>query len=141
MLYRGNRFSKLATKIAHVTGLPATGVAALLLILIWVVTGPIFHFNNTWQLVISTITNIVTFLVVFLIQNTQNRDNYATQLKLDELIRAVDGAHNSLLDIEELTEDDLLVIKKRYSELAREAREKLRRGKKDTGTPSVESDE
>ncbi|MGH9814435.1 MAG: low affinity iron permease family protein [Candidatus Acidiferrales bacterium] len=108
-----------------------------MVIVAWVATGPVFHFSDTWQLVINTGTTIVTFLMVFLIQNTQNRDSEAMQLKLDELIRAVEGAHNALLDIEELDEADLDRIKAPYEELAQQARENLRRGRKDTGTPPV----
>src|SRR5438477_527909 len=104
MLYRPNRFVRFANYTAHQAGNPGTFLAALLVVLVWGATGPLFHFSDTWQLVINTGTTVVTFLMVFLIQNTQNRDNYALHLKLDELIRAVEGAHNSLLDIEELTE-------------------------------------
>src|SRR5512145_3400551 len=95
---------------------------AVVVILVWAITGPIFGFSDTWQLVINTATTIVTFLMVFVIQNTQNRDGEAIQIKLDELIRAVDGAHNSLLDLEELREDELETIRKRYLELADDAR-------------------
>jgi low affinity Fe/Cu permease len=103
-------------------------VAAVALILAWLVTGPVFGFGTTWQLVINTATTIVTFLMVFLIQNTQNRDGAAVQLKLDELIRSIDGAHNSLLDLEELSEDELDDIRKEYLGLAEEAREEIRGG-------------
>jgi len=102
--------------------------------------GPIFKFSDTWQLVINTGTTIVTFLMVFLIQNTQNRDSHAVQLKLDELIRAVGGAHNALLDIEELEEADLERFRARYEDLARAARAALGRGELDTGTPEVRPD-
>ncbi|MGH7872716.1 MAG: low affinity iron permease family protein [Candidatus Binatia bacterium] len=104
-----------------------------------VFTGPIFKFSDTWQLVINTGTTIVTFLMVFLIQNTQNRESHAVQLKLDELIRAVNGAHNALLDLEGLEESDLERFRVRYEELARTARDALRRGELDTGTPEVKS--
>jgi low affinity Fe/Cu permease len=102
-----------------------------------VVTGPIFGFSDTWQLVINTGTTIVTFLMVFLIQNTQNRDSIAMQLKLDELIRAMSGAHNALLDLEELTEGDLVKIRAVYEGLARLAKQDLQKGLLDTGTPNV----
>jgi low affinity Fe/Cu permease len=92
------------------------------------VSGPFFGFSNTWQLVINTATTIVTFLMVFVIQNTQNRDGEAVQIKLDELIRAIDGAHNSLLDLEELTEGELDHVRKEYLDLAEEAREEIRSG-------------
>ncbi len=113
---------------------------AVVVIVAWVATGPIFHFSDTWQLVINTATTIVTFLMVFLIQNTQNRDTAAIHLKLDELIRAMEGAHNALLDLEELAEEDLERIRARYEELARQAREDLRRGRRDTGRPEVRSE-
>ena len=119
---------------------PATFVLAVLIILVWAVTGPIFEFSDTWQLVINTSTTIITFLMVFLIQNTQNRDTAATQLKLDELIRAISGAHNGLLDLEELTDKDLARIKVRFKALARESREELKQGLKDTGTTELPND-
>jgi len=97
----------------------------------------LFHFSDTWQLVINTGTTIVTFLMVFLIQNTQNRDAEAVQLKLDELIRAMDGAHNALLDLEELEIDDLELIRADYTRLAQRAREDLRKGIGDTGAPDL----
>jgi low affinity Fe/Cu permease len=120
-----------------VSGRPVAFVLAVLCILAWVVTGPIFHFSDTWQLVINTATTIVTFLMVFLIQNTQNRDSEAVQLKLDELLRSTQGAHNALLEIEELSENELDEIKNCYAELAQRALEDLRSGKSDLGTPDV----
>jgi low affinity Fe/Cu permease len=102
---------------------------------LWILTGPLFEFSNTWQLVINTGTTIVTFLMVFLIQNTQMRDTQAIQLKLDELIRATQGAHNALLDIEELELDELKHFQTKYEILARMAREQLEGGLQDTGTP------
>jgi low affinity Fe/Cu permease len=128
MLYRGSPFTRFAKWTSHTTGRPVTFVAAVLLIAIWAVTGPLFEFSDAWQLVINTGTTIVTFLMVFLIQNTQNRDSEAMQLKLDELIRAIRGAHNELLDLEELSENDLERIKARYEALARKSREDLKRG-------------
>src|SRR6266545_1136133 len=112
-------------------------MAAALIIVVWGVTGPIFKFSDTWQLVINTGTTIVTFLMVFLIQNTQNRDAEAMQVKLDELLRATRGAHNAVLDIEELSESELDVIKKCYSDLAKRAIDDVRAGKSDLGTPDV----
>jgi low affinity Fe/Cu permease len=112
-------------------------VFAVLVIMGWLITGPLFGFSDTWQLVINTGTTIVTFLMVFLIQNTQNRESQAVQLKLDELIRATQGAHNALLDLEELTERELDGIRGGYEELARNAREDLKRGLLDSGTPQV----
>jgi len=102
---------------------------------VWILTGPLFAFSDTWQLVINTGTTIVTFLMVFLIQNTQNRDTEAIQLKLDELIRATQGAHNALLDLEELEEDNLDAFKRKYQALAELARQQLVRGQLDTDTP------
>ena len=99
------------------------------------ITGPIFGFSDTWQLVINTGTTIITFLMVFLIQNTQNRDTEAIQVKLDELIRATNGAHNALLDLEELEEETLDAFKGKYQALALAARRDLDRGNQDTGTP------
>jgi len=110
---------------------------AALTIVVWIVTGPLFGFSDTWQLVINTSTTIITFLMVFLIQNTQNRDSAAVQLKLDELIRTVNGAHNALLNLEELTERDLERLRARYEALGRAARDDLLRGLLDTGIPDV----
>jgi low affinity Fe/Cu permease len=128
------RFSKATAKIS---GKPGTFFLACMVIIVWAVTGPIFDFNDTWQLVINTSTTIVTFLMVFLIQSTQNRDTEAIQVKLDELLRISEGAHNSLLDLEELEEEELDKIKAEYEELADAAREKLRRGEDDTDIPEL----
>jgi low affinity Fe/Cu permease len=130
-------YSTFAKSAAHFCGRPRVFVLALLVIVTWVVTGPIFHYSDTWQLVINTGTTIVTFLMVFLIQNTQNRDTEAIQVKLDELIRATQGAHNALLDLEELEEDTLEAFKVRYQALAAAARVELSRGVMDTGTPEA----
>ena len=111
------------------------------IIAVWGITGPIFHFSDTWQLVINTGTTIVTFLMVFLIQNTQNRDTEAIQVKLDELIRAMKGAHNALLDLEELEDQELERIKRAYQQLAAEARVALRQHGRDTGSPAVKEEE
>ena len=104
---------------------------AALTIVVWAVTGPIFGYNETWQLVINTGTTIITFLMIFLIQNTQNRDTAATQIKLDELIRAMEGAHNALLDLEELEDHDLERLRADYEDLAADARKDLAEGKSD----------
>ena len=136
-MYQTSFFGHFAKWIARAAGHPRSFVIALLTILTWAVLGPLYGFSDTWQLVINTSTTIVTFLMVFLIQNTQNRDSEAIHLKLDELIRCIDGAHNALLDVEELNEQDFGQIRMRYSELARCAREDLKQGRQDTGRPEV----
>ncbi len=128
-------YSRFAKAAARFCGRPRVFVLAVLVIVVWIVTGPVFHFSDTWQLVINTGTTIVTFLMVFLIQNTQNRDTEAIQVKLDELIRATKGAHNALLDLEELEEDTLNGFRRRYQALACAARLELDQGVEDTGTP------
>jgi low affinity Fe/Cu permease len=133
-------FHHFASRTAHASGHPLAFTIACLVILVWGVTGPLFAFSDTWQLVINTGTTVVTFLMVFLIQNTQNRDATAIQIKLDELIRAVEGAHNAFLDLEELTEQDLDRIRKRYIALAERARADLRKGLRDTDRAEVELD-
>lgn len=124
-----SRFTRFAKAASHAAGRPGAFVTAVLIIMLWALTGPIFHFSDTWQLVINTSTTIVTFLMVFLIQNTQNRDSEALQIKLDELIRAVENAHNALLDLEELDDDELDLVRADYLELAKKARQGLRRVK------------
>jgi low affinity Fe/Cu permease len=121
--HRQNWFGKFSRWTAHITGQPYAFVAAAALILGWAVSGPLFGFGDTWQLVINTTTTIITFLMVFLIQSTQNRDAIAMHLKLDEIIRAVSDAHNTVLDLEDLEEGDLDGIRKRYEALAQEARD------------------
>ncbi|MDQ6788720.1 MAG: low affinity iron permease family protein [Acidobacteriota bacterium] len=116
-------FTKFARWTACETGKPVTFISAAVIILIWIVTGPFFHFSDTWQLVINTGTTIITFLMVFLIQNTQNRDTEALQLKLDEIIRAIKEANNRVLNLEELDEDELDEIREEYLVLAKKARE------------------
>ena len=136
-MYHTTFFGRFAKWIARAAGHPRSFVIALLTILLWAVLGPLFRFSDTWQLVINTSTTIVTFLMVFLIQNTQNRDSEAMHLKLDELIRCMEGAHNALLDVEELNEKDFAQIRMRYADLASHARDDLKRGRRDTGTPGV----
>ncbi len=139
-MYHDSPFTRFAKWTSRATGHPATFAVAALIILVWAATGPIFEFSDTWQLVINTSTTIITFLMVFLIQNTQNRDSAAMQLKLDELIRAINGAHNGLLDLEELSDEDLVRIRARFEALARESRENLKRGLRDTGTTELPTD-
>ena len=139
-MYHDSRFTRFAKRTSHAAGHPATFALAALIILVWAASGPIFAFSDTWQLVINTGTTIITFLMVFLIQNTQNRDSAAMQLKLDELIRAISGAHNGLLDVEELSDEELAMIRARFEALARESREDLMRGLSDTGTTELRTD-
>ena len=115
-------FTRLTKWTAHASGKPITFVLAVGVIIAWALTGPLFGFSDTWQLVINTSTTIVTFLMVFMIQATQNRDAEAMQLKLDEIIRAIGNAKNELLDIEELEESDLNRIRKSYEDIAKRAR-------------------
>ena len=122
-------------KTARAAGQPVVFALAGAVIVLWLITGPFFGFSDTWQLIINTGTTIVTFLMVFLIQNTQNRDSEAMHIKLDELIRAIDGAHNALLNLENLGERELDRIRADYIRLAEEARETLL--EKSTGTPEV----
>ena len=117
-------FTRLTKTTAHASGRPLTFILAVSVIVVWAALGPIFGFSDTWQLVINTGTTIVTFVMVFLIQSTQNRDSEAMQVKLDEIIRAIGNAKNELLDLEELEERDLTRIRKTYEDLAREARAK-----------------
>ena len=132
-------FTRFAKWTARKTGQPSAFMIATAVILAWGLTGPLFQFSDTWQLVINTGTTIVTFLMVFLIQNTQNRDSEAIQVKLDELIRVMEGAHNTLLDLEELDEQELDRIRANYQKLARLAREDIEKGRFDTGVPEVDT--
>ena len=119
-----NWFGSLAQRTARMAGSSSAFLAITAITLAWLISGPIFHWSDAWQLVINTVTNIVSMLMVFLIQNTQNRESTALQLKLDELLRAVRGAQNAFINLEDLTEEDLLQIKERYAALAERAREK-----------------
>jgi low affinity Fe/Cu permease len=130
-------FTRFAKSTAKAAGRPLTFSLAVLVIAAWAISGPLFGFSDTWQLVINTGTTIVTFLMVFLIQNTQNRDSEAIQVKLDELIRLSKGGHNVLLDLEELEDEELNRIRESYCRIAEEAREKLRRGLGDTDVPEI----
>ena len=131
-----NRFAKWTARAASK---PMAFFLAVIIVVFWAMTGPIFGFSDTWQLVINTGTTIVTFLMVFLLQNTQYRDSEAIQIKLDELIRAMEGAHNALLELEELDEKDLDRVRAEYRKLAEKARKDLKKGKGDTGVPKVKT--
>ena len=130
-------FADFSRHVARIAGHPLAFVISCLSIIIWLFSGPLFAFSDTWQLIINTTTTIITFLMVFLIQNTQNRDGEAIQIKLDELIRAHKGSHNALLDLESLSEEELHEIKQRYEKLAQTSRVGLKKGKKDTDTNEV----
>jgi low affinity Fe/Cu permease len=134
---RPSIYSRFAKAVARFAGRPITFAWAVLIIMIWLVSGPIFGFSDTWQLVINTATTIVTFLMVFLIQNTQNRDTEALHLKLDELIRVTQGAHNRMLDLEQMEEKSLDELRLKYEALARTARQESERGVSDTGSPEL----
>ena len=132
-------FTRTAKTASRFTGRPLCFALAVGVVLAWVVTGPLFGFSDTWQLVINTGTTVVTFLMVFLIQNTQNRDTQALQIKLDELIRSTQGAHNALLDLEELEEKDLQAFQDRYEALAERARQCGPLDVDDSGTPELDT--
>jgi low affinity Fe/Cu permease len=138
MGHRGSRFDRFSKSISHFAGHSIAFAAAVALIGLWLVGGPLFGFSDTWQLVINTATTIVTFLMVFLIQNTQNRDGAAIQIKLDELVRATRGAHNGLLDLEELSEAEIEAFRRKYVQLAEDARQEIRQAQADTGSPQIE---
>lgn len=118
------RFRKFSMCVARFAGTPIAFTVSFLIIVIWAIAGPFFHFSDSWQLVINTSTTIVTFLMVFLIQNMQNRDAKAIHLKLDELIRAVKGARNNLITIETLSEEELASLEKQFTRIAEKHRER-----------------
>ncbi|HUR99451.1 MAG TPA: low affinity iron permease family protein [Pyrinomonadaceae bacterium] len=123
--HKANIFIHFARRTSSAAGRPRTFIIACSVILVWALTGPMFGFSDTWQLVINTGTTIITFLMVFLIQNTQNRDTEALQIKLDELIRAAKGARNEVIDLEELDETELEIMRKEYLALAEHARQHI----------------
>ena len=125
-------FTRFARWTANHAGRPSAFLVAAIVVLAWAVTGPIFDFSDTWQLVINTGTTIATFLMVFLIQNTQNRDSQALHLKLDELIRAKKGARNSLLDLDDLSDDELAKIRTSFAKIAAKAKDEVQDGTAET---------
>jgi low affinity Fe/Cu permease len=133
-------FTSFAKATARAAGRPVAFGLAVAVIVVWACFGPYFGWSDTHQLIINTSTTIVTFLMVFLIQNTQNRDTEALQVKLDELIRVTKGAHLALLDLEELDDKQLDKVRDTYEELAAKAREDIKRGKDDTGTPDLDDE-
>ena len=116
-------FYQIARNTSEAVGSPFASIAAVSVIIIWASLGPFFKFSDTWQLVINTGTTIITFLMVFLIQNSQNRDAKAVQIKLDELIRAIDAARNKIIDVEDSSEQDLKNLQKDFSELSKNSKE------------------
>ena len=122
-------FSRLASRTAQMVGHPYMFLLAVLILVIWAISGPFFHFSDTWQLIINTGTTIITFLVVFLIQNTQNRDAKALHLKLDELIRSHVPARNDMIDIEKLSDEELDQLEKRYAAICEENKARKKRQK------------
>lgn len=137
-LFIGNRmFSKIARFLSYWLGHSITFCLASLMVLIWLAFGPYFNYSDSWELLINTLTTIITFMMVFLLQNTQNRDTTAIQLKLDEIIRSIQGSHNELVKIEEVSDDELKEILKRYEELATQIKCKIKNGKEVTGCPDI----
>lgn len=136
-IHTQNSFTRFSKWIASKAGNPWAFILAFVMVVLWGVTGPAFDYSDTWQLVINTGTTIITFLMVFLIQNTQNRDTMALQLKLDELLRAVDGAQDALMDLEELNEQELQAVHKHYVDLARAAQKNLRKVESDSANPDA----
>jgi len=131
---RQSWFTRFAKGTAQLSGRPVAFALAVGTIVVWLITGPIFDFNETWQLVINTGTTIVTFLMVFLVQNTQNRDTAAIHIKIDELIRVTKG-HNALMDLEELDQEELDAFRVKYEKLAAAARKRMAHGSADTDSP------
>jgi len=135
---RNNGFTRFAKATATATGNPNTFICALAVLAIWAVSGPLFGYSDTWQLVINTGTSVVTFLMVFLIQNTQNRDSAAMHIKLDELIRITQGAHNALLNLENFSDEEIKKVQANYHALADKAQLAAKGGRHDTGCPPVD---
>jgi low affinity Fe/Cu permease len=135
----GEGFRRFSGWSAQALGSPWVFVANVVLILLWLAMGPWFGFSDTWQLWVNTATTVITYLAVFVIQNTQNRDTAAIQIKLDELIRATQGAHNAILDLEQMDEEQLARYLKHYEQLAATARRKLETGRLDTDSPELKA--
>ena len=129
--------STIAKWISDKAALSSVGLAAFLIVAVWAVAGVPMHFSVTWHLMISTLAAIISITMLFIIQNSQNRHTIAIQLKLDEIIRATHGAHNEMMDIEKLTDEDLALIQKKYGLLAEKTKEDLKQGKRDTHTPDI----
>jgi len=129
-------FRVFARRSSFILGTAWAFAGAVLVIAVWLLTGPTFHFSDTWQLIINTATTIITFLMVFLIQNTQNRDAKAVHLKLDEMIRALKGARNQLVDLEDLSDDELKKLEEQFQRLRRKAEQDGTRSRKAQSTKS-----
>jgi low affinity Fe/Cu permease len=130
-------FSMVTKWLSNRAAQPLACLFAFLIVLVWVLVGLPLHFNNTWQLIISTLAAVISIVMLFIIQNSQNRHTIAIQLKLDEIIRATKGAHNEMMDIEKLTDEDLEKIQKKYGLLAEKTKEDLKEGKLDTHSPEI----
>ncbi len=133
----GSSYTAFAKHMERAVGHPAAFLLSLLVVVLWGFTGPLFNFSDTWQLVMNTTSSIVTFLMVFIIQYTQNRDTDAIQIKLDELLRAYHGAHTMLVSLEELGDEELQQLREKYTRLGYQARQEARRGRDDTGVPDL----
>jgi low affinity Fe/Cu permease len=134
-------FSYLARQAARAAGHPLALFISVTCVIVWALCGPRFDYSDTWQLVINTSTTIITFLMVFLIQHTQNRDTDAIQIKLNEIIRALEGAHNAVVSLEDLEEEQLALLRQKYSTLAEQARKRIERGGLDTDAPELSVEE
>ncbi len=132
-----DRFDRLAKQTEYLTGHPIAFASALCFIAIWALIGPLFDFGEVWKFILVAVTSIVTFLMVFLIQNTQIRTRAALQLKIDELIRSTSGAHNVMLTLEDMSLEEIETFRTHYEKLAVTAREKLRQGQADTSIPAI----
>jgi len=130
-------FSIIAKWVSDKAAQSYVGFAAFLIVLLWAIVGLPLHFNVMWHLIIGTLSAVISILMLFIIQNSQNRHTIAIQLKLDEIIRATKGAHNEMMDIEKLTDEDLGKIQKKYGLLAEKTKDNLKKGKLDTNTPEL----